>query len=429
MSVHSLQSAIDSVATAEPRVAAPQPSDLANEIQALVDVIAIDISRSVLVETLEHSLVAYNCDAGTLDDAQTATILHRAVPATLQRHLPYADFTASEKPTRVPAADRFGLQSRLCITLRHHRDPVGYLWIADPDETLRSDAIADILPSAEGIGARLHQANVHRRDAWHRRRDALRAYVGELPEPSLAKIRALSYHGVALDHAPLSCLVLGPSGASHPTAQDFEALCVRERLRGATATIGSAYVFVTVAGHNALDPARLRRVGHAMRDMLAAGRRSRTVAGLSSTDAVGAAEVAAVVRRAMWACRVALALPEFDTVTSWEDLGIYRVVEGASQAQPADVLPPALWDLLDNPAHSDLAGTLERYLDCGGDVKLTAAELSLHRTSLYYRLQRIEEMTGMSLRDGGERLALHFGLKIARVLGSYPSGAVRSNAA
>jgi PucR C-terminal helix-turn-helix domain len=429
MSVHFLQSVIGDVATAEPPVAASHPSDLANEIQTLADAIAIDLARSVLVETLEHALVAYNCDASTLDDAQTATILHRAVPTALQRHLRYADFNASDGPTRVPAADRFGLRSRLCITLRHRRDPVGYLWIADPDETLRCEAIADILPSVEGIGARLHQASAHRRDAWQRRRDALRAYVDELPEPSLAKIRALSHHGVASDHAPLSCLVLGPSGASLRTAQDFEALCVRERLNRATVAIGSTYVFVTVSGDNALDPARLRRVGGAMCDMLAAGHPRRTVAGLSSTDAGGATEVTAVVRRAIWACRVALALPEFGVVTSWEDLGIYRVIEGASLARPADVLPPALRELLDNPAHSDLVGTLERYLDCGGDVKLTAAELSLHRTSLYYRLQRIEEVTGMSLRDGGERLALHFGLKIARVLGSYPTGAVRSRAA
>jgi DNA-binding PucR family transcriptional regulator len=40
--------------------------------------------------------------------------------------------------------------------------------------------------------------------------------------------------------------------------------------------------------------------------------------------------------------------------------------------------------------------------------------LSIHRTTLYYRLGRITELTGMDLRDGGERLAVHLGLKLAR---------------
>ena len=38
--------------------------------------------------------------------------------------------------------------------------------------------------------------------------------------------------------------------------------------------------------------------------------------------------------------------------------------------------------------------TLETYLDHAGDVKSTAAELWLHRTSLYYRLRRVEEVAG-----------------------------------
>ena len=57
---------------------------------------------------------------------------------------------------------------------------------------------------------------------------------------------------------------------------------------------------------------------------------------------------------------------------------------------------------------------------CEGTLS-TAEALFLHRASLYYRLQRIEELTGASLKSGSDRLALHLGLKLARLLGVHPA--------
>ena len=57
---------------------------------------------------------------------------------------------------------------------------------------------------------------------------------------------------------------------------------------------------------------------------------------------------------------------------------------------------------------------------CEGTLS-TAEALFLHRASLYYRLQRIEELTGASLKSGSDRLVLHLGLKLARLLGVHPA--------
>ncbi len=45
--------------------------------------------------------------------------------------------------------------------------------------------------------------------------------------------------------------------------------------------------------------------------------------------------------------------------------------------------------------------------------------MNLHRTSLYYRLQRVEQLAGTNLKDGNERLSLHLALKVARLTGRY----------
>jgi DNA-binding PucR family transcriptional regulator len=64
-------------------------------------------------------------------------------------------------------------------------------------------------------------------------------------------------------------------------------------------------------------------------------------------------------------------------------------------------------------AEPTLAATLEAFLDAAGDIKRTAAALSLHRSGLYYRLQRIEELTGLDLAQGDDRLLAQLALRLA----------------
>jgi purine catabolism regulator len=65
----------------------------------------------------------------------------------------------------------------------------------------------------------------------------------------------------------------------------------------------------------------------------------------------------------------------------------------------------------------DLLETLEVYLHCGGRKTEAAAELGIERQSLYHRLNRIESLLDVDLRDGDSALALHLALMIRRLLG------------
>jgi DNA-binding PucR family transcriptional regulator len=65
--------------------------------------------------------------------------------------------------------------------------------------------------------------------------------------------------------------------------------------------------------------------------------------------------------------------------------------------------------------HEQLVETLGTYLEHAGDAKATAAALNVHRTSLYYRLHRIEELAGVDLSSGEDRLMCHMALRLARL--------------
>ena len=90
-----------------------------------------------------------------------------------------------------------------------------------------------------------------------------------------------------------------------------------------------------------------------------------------------------------------------DRAIVFDELGVYRLLAGIDDLDDVDRFVHSwLGDLLDYDANkeaSDLVTTLGQYLDCGGNYDATAHALSVHRSTLKYRLQRIREISGHDL--------------------------------
>ena len=63
----------------------------------------------------------------------------------------------------------------------------------------------------------------------------------------------------------------------------------------------------------------------------------------------------------------------------------------------------------------ELLEALEGLLDAGGDVAAAAKALHVHRATLYRRLERVEELTGLDLTNGDDRLYAHLSLRLQRL--------------
>ncbi|MFF4033171.1 PucR family transcriptional regulator [Streptomyces sviceus] len=136
-----------------------------------------------------------------------------------------------------------------------------------------------------------------------------------------------------------------------------------------------------------------------------------TVAAGVAAARVGLAELAPAWQEASAAARAALAEPRLGPIAEWSRIGPYRLL---TSLPPETAHDPAVRPLL-SPAHRELARTAETYLDCAGQAARTAAELGIHRQTLYYRLSRVEQLTGLDLDDGEDRLLLHMALKGTRL--------------
>ncbi|THA80872.1 helix-turn-helix domain-containing protein, partial [Streptomyces sp. A0592] len=125
----------------------------------------------------------------------------------------------------------------------------------------------------------------------------------------------------------------------------------------------------------------------------------------------GLAELPAAWEQAVAAARAAVAEPRFGPVAQWSLIGPYRLLASLA-ADPVD--DPAARTLL-TPVHRELARTAEVFLDCAGQAGRAAAALGIHRQTLYYRLGRVEQLTGLDLDAGEDRLLLHMALKASRL--------------
>ena len=137
----------------------------------------------------------------------------------------------------------------------------------------------------------------------------------------------------------------------------------------------------------------------------------RVVAGVGSTRS-GADAAALSHAEARSSVEAAVLLPSLGDIVDPDTLGVYAVLLRLPRDElTARLYPHALRRLMEQDT-GELVDTLETYLDCSGDTTRTAAQLRVHRSTLYYRLGRIESLGAINLRDGQQRLELHLGVKL-----------------
>ncbi|MBI2863426.1 MAG: helix-turn-helix domain-containing protein [Chloroflexi bacterium] len=106
-------------------------------------------------------------------------------------------------------------------------------------------------------------------------------------------------------------------------------------------------------------------------------------------------------------------------VTYFGELGIYRLLfrmHGTQELE--DFYSSALGKLkeYERKNGAEFIKTLEAYFTCRNSPTEAAELLHIHRNTLLYRLQRIEEIAGIRLDDPETRLSLHLALRIRETL-------------
>ncbi|MGW0948800.1 PucR family transcriptional regulator [Streptomyces sp. NPDC002623] len=386
-------------------------ADYKGDYQELVDEISELLGAPATLENRDFELIAFGAydsegelDASALDPVRTRSILTRRSTAAVRTWFEGFGITRASGPVRIPPTPEAGVyRGRVCLPVRHRGVVLGYVWLLDDDPGPSEAQLSAAMEVTARIGALLADEAQHGADLTRELRAVLTAQPGWQRDMAVAELRTAL--GARAD-GPHTVVCVTP----WPSADPDDAPSVRT-LPGATALCTvpwgtasqSLALLVRLRSTDTLAPATaaaarlLERAGEAAAGV-AAGR-------------VGLTELGAAWEEASASARAALAEPRLGPVAQWASIGPYRLL---TALPPQSLQDPAVRSLL-APAHRELARTAEVYLDCAGQAGRTAAELGIHRQTLYYRLSRVEQLTGLDLDDGEDRLLLHMTLKAARL--------------
>ncbi|GLX51840.1 transcriptional regulator [Streptomyces hygroscopicus subsp. hygroscopicus] len=442
-------------------------ADYKGDYQELVDEISELLGAPATLENRDFELLAFGAydsddelDASALDPVRTRSILTRRSTAGVRAWFEGFGITRATGPVRIPPSPEAGVyRGRICLPVRHRGVVLGYVWLLEGDPGPTDAQLTAAMQVAGRIGALLADEAEAGAGLSRELRAVLTAEGGWQQDMAVADLRTALGPRADGPHT-LVCVAPwpspdpddAPSARSVPHAAALctipwgvagQSLAVLVRLRsttaGAPALAAAGRVLEEAEGMRGGGPRSAARpgagggtkgtapgpvgrgAGAVVAAAVAAGvagaggfARGPGAAGPAAgvgEPRSGLAELGAVWQEARAAARAALAEPRLGPVAEWRGIGPYRLL---TALPPESAQDPAAGPLL-SPAHRELARTAEVYLDCAGQAGRAASELGIHRQTLYYRLNRVEQLTGLDLDDGEDRLLLHMELKRARL--------------
>ncbi|MET9355411.1 helix-turn-helix domain-containing protein [Streptomyces sp. NPDC006617] len=389
------------------------------DYQELVDELSELLGAPATLENRDFELIAFGAydsegdlDPSALDPVRTRSILTRRSTAAVRAWFESFGITRATGPVRIPPTPEAGVyRGRTCLPVRHRGVVLGYVWLLDTDPGPTERQLAAAMEVAARIGALLADEAQHGADLSRELRAVLTAERDWQRDMAVAELRSALGARADTPHAVV-CV------APWPSADPDDAPSVR--------TVPGATALCTVpwgaAGVSLALLVRLRSADVPTPATSAAGRLLERVpardtgpatgvaAGVSASR-TGLADLGTAWAEASAAARAARAEARFAPVAQWTDIGPFRLLTALPPHAAHDRAVRALL----SPAHRELARTAEVYLDRAGQAGRTAAELGIHRQTLYYRLSRVEQLTGLDLDDGEDRLLLHMALKARRL--------------
>jgi len=399
-----------------------------DELQQLAEGLADQLQRSVAIDDPQIRLLVHTAHRDeTVDRFRVDSVLQMEGGSDVVEWVLSHNIATATSPVRIPANTGLGSIARVCVPVRCQDVLLGYLWLLDAQQSLTEAELDLAVESANAAG------QVMFRDRWlddarrARERDLVRDLLADDQVARAGAVRQL----IASDRLPPDGHVSAVSWLVRTWAGEGTDVAIELALQRATRRLApfrtiwlvrsDATGVVLICARRPPSAQRIHEIAEGIHReftaVLGDGASIQVGVGPTVTSLDDAARSSGCAHDAV---QVGTRIPGFPEVLSWDSLGIYRLLMQLPLDQLRDsAIPPGLAQLIRSEKSGVLIETLETYLDEAGRVPETIERLCVHRTSLYHRLNRIEQATGMSLSNGADRLSLHLGIKLARLTGMH----------
>jgi DNA-binding PucR family transcriptional regulator len=403
------------------------PAAIGPRIQSIVDALAQTLDSAVLLDDESLAPITHSRQFGQLDDVRMYSLLQRGILPGVKTELFSIGIGAATDAFWTPDLPQHGMMSRFCVPIRSATERFGYLWVLDPERSLSEDGQELARQAGKDLQAVLDRRNADLRAAESYLQALLARLLEDGTDASSEQIlQELHEKDMAQPDSLVSAFAFEPNvaGPSDPVQRTMSLrlrLIATEPSHEWFAVAGQPTAIIAVSRPE--TPIDGQRVSPAVLQAIEAVYDQRTAIGCSG-ERVPIRQAAQAFRNARLALTVAEVGGSEEKVAVWTELGSWRtlaILADGYSTNPkdlAELVHPGIVDMV-NAGRGDLVHTLDTYLTHGCDARKTAEALHLHRSTLYYRLEKITEAVGGDLKDGEARFALMLSIRLANIARLY----------
>lgn len=372
-----------------------------DQLQDTVDEAARVSACPVTLEDREFNLVAFCSHSRAGDAVRQDSIMTRRSTPQVRRYFESFGIARAAAPVRIPPDPERGLLGRICIPVRWQSVTYGYLWLLEDGAAIPQALLAELTATAGRVGVEMARRSRLRDDLSWKVGDLLSTY----PETRARAAEEIAESWALTPRTPVAAVCVEAAAAA------LNAWRLPRTVLVGAGQHASTFIVPLEPGHD-LDAARM-----VTRTALGA-----LTASVHAVAGIGGAVGSLADARDSWlqariAARVAASRGTEHLILEWPQLGVHRLLGAGTDAALRDALSvPGVRRLIDEGG-AELVHTAAVYLDEAGSAQRTAAALGIHRQTLYHRLGRIEQLSGLSLGSGRDRLQLHLALTLLPALG------------
>ncbi|RMG97184.1 MAG: hypothetical protein D6706_08910 [Chloroflexi bacterium] len=250
--------------------------------------------------------------------------------------------------------------------------------------------------------------------------------AGTLPQKEIERLEARLDHDTHQPHAIMTFCWATPNAPSLRRLETTINWLLRNHSRPALVhNYSDKHICVFQALKDEADMQSAHQFIRRLQEQITAEYPKASLRGGISGPARTLAEWPQVYSEALQAMELGIRL-NMKHVVEFRSLGVYRLlIRLENIPEVRDFVRQVIGPLVayDQEHRSNLVETIDAYFDNHGNISKTAESLYIHRNTLLYRLERIQELTGHDLDQANMRLALQLALKLWQL---HPSN-TRSN--
>ncbi|MCB8987334.1 MAG: helix-turn-helix domain-containing protein [Ardenticatenaceae bacterium] len=384
-------------------------------LQAMTDVMSKLTGKIVVVQDKRLEVRAISSPRTTdIDESELIEVLMQRdeLPAVLRNRKAAAKARQSYWQQLLPVKNLARLVSPIISGDRAR----GYLSVVGPADQLDMLDSLTVEHGAAACALEMAKAKAVSEAKKSLRGDFLEGLLaGTLPQKEIDRLAGRLDHDTTQPHAVMTFAWNGPESPSLRRLETTINWLLRNHPRPALVHIYGdqhACVFQSLKSVEDMDSAH--ELARRLLEQIDAEYPATHLIGGISGPALTLADWPQVYHEALQAMQMGQRL-KMNQVVEFDSLGIYRLL-GRLENIPAvveftdQVIGPLVH--YDDQHRSTLVQTLDAYFNHHGNISQTAEALFIHRNTLLYRLDRIQELTNHNLNQANMRLALQLALKL-----------------